>query len=403
MAVCPVQQEGGGSIPSPSLHLEFCSSADPRFVKIRREHYIESYSLEEQKCLSAKEREAKGLKFGDRGQQIHFLIWYRGELAGIISGGSAVKSLTIRDDFFQYDSAKRKEANKWINSLVDNTVYCLTNHEKGLFGRVLSLWEKACAVAWLDIYGVPVVGFETFIDPTKVTSGGSGLGYQSTGWTFLGISKGRAVAHPKHTGMNQVNGKSTRQYGETTPKHVFGKWARGFTQLVRADYASSWKASTPAEKAIAKQKSETRKRLLGATFEESSREAIRVNGQTRNLRADFLIWSIQRQLTPDTLKQPWRERAVGEHRTFGHCYVVTEALYHLWGKNRGFKPAVVQVPEMQSTHWFLRNVAGEVVDGTKEQFEMHGIRIPYENGKGCGFLTKEPSKRCQALLEKILS
>ena len=50
-------------------------------------------------------------------------------------------------------------------------------------------------------------------------------------------------------------------------------------------------------------------------------------------------------------------------------------------------------------HWYLKNkITGEIVDITADQFENP---VPYENGRGNGFLTKEPSKRAKRLIDKI--
>jgi len=113
-----------------------------------------------------------------------------------------------------------------------------------------------------------------------------------------------------------------------------------------------------------------------------------------------LIRHLQSALTPELLKPAWRTRAANEHLTFGHCYVVTEALYHLYGRSRGYEPRVVQVPELDTTHWWLQNAEGKVLDGTAEQFTTKGIEIPYARGRGSGFLTKEPSKRCKILIQR---
>ena len=49
------------------------------------------------------------------------------------------------------------------------------------------------------------------------------------------------------------------------------------------------------------------------------------------------------------------------------------------------------------THWFLKNNKGKVIDPTAEQF---ADSVPYDQGKGCGFLTREPSKRARELLRR---
>jgi hypothetical protein len=408
---------------TPALYLEFVSSGDPRFAQVRATHYIASLKPDEDKngraipnsgvVLTAKQRKQQGLKFGDRGQQVHFLIWYNGEIAGIISGGGAVKCTAARDKFFGVDNKEMRRKDRigrWMNGIVDNTVYCLTNHEKGLFGRVLSMWEKAITVVWQDIYGFPVYGFETFIEPDPTVGRGDGRGYIDTGWKFVGMTAGKAVGHPQGTGMNQIldeetgKKKSSRVYASTKPKGTFCKWRRGFTKVVEGEYASSWKGDTPEEKYIAKRKTGIRKLYLGKKLWTAG-DVVLVDGEMRQPWADFLIWQAQQALTLDLLKPEWREKAVGQHKTFGHCYTVTEFLYHQWGRTRGYKPQVVRVPEMDNTtHWYLKHPkTGHIVDGTKEQFEFKGIRIPYENGKGCGLQTKDPSQRCQDLMRRIAS
>lgn len=81
----------------------------------------------------------------------------------------------------------------------------------------------------------------------------------------------------------------------------------------------------------------------------------------------------------------------------GHCYVASEALYHVCGgKDSEFTPQVICMGE--GSHWFLRNKhTGEIVDITAGQFNEP---LDYSDARGCGFLTAEPSKRCQELIER---
>jgi len=77
----------------------------------------------------------------------------------------------------------------------------------------------------------------------------------------------------------------------------------------------------------------------------------------------------------------------------GHCYIASELIYHaLGGKEAGWTPNVLT--HENSTHWFLRHTDGTILDPTSDQFSTP---VPYEQGKGCGFLTKQPSKRCVTL------
>ncbi len=84
----------------------------------------------------------------------------------------------------------------------------------------------------------------------------------------------------------------------------------------------------------------------------------------------------------------------------GQCYVAAEAVYHLAGKREGWIPQVMPALGLSRgkyrTHWFLRR--GEsIVDPTEAQFR----RTPdYSRGRGCGFLTKRPSKRARSLMQR---
>lgn len=77
----------------------------------------------------------------------------------------------------------------------------------------------------------------------------------------------------------------------------------------------------------------------------------------------------------------------------GMCYVVSEWLYHrLGGKKAGWKPMVLDTGHKQK-HWFLQHCSGFILDATANQFDHP---LDYSKAKGCGFLTKKPSKRTQA-------
>ena len=80
-----------------------------------------------------------------------------------------------------------------------------------------------------------------------------------------------------------------------------------------------------------------------------------------------------------------------------HCYIAAEALYHhLGGKPAGITPMNVKVNG--DSHWFLRLEDGTFLDPTADQFPGP---IPYDRARGRGFLTKEPSKRTQILMERL--
>lgn len=118
----------------------------------------------------------------------------------------------------------------------------------------------------------------------------------------------------------------------------------------------------------------------------------------------------------------------------GFCYIASEAYYHLvGGPESQWRPAVIQCDsedekggKKPDTHWFLYNAQGHIdhwhtldklpedrvqgwpdadvtlyiLDLTADQFEKDVIS--YENFSLCGFLTKQPSKRAQVLMDWVL-
>lgn len=112
--------------------------------------------------------------------------------------------------------------------------------------------------------------------------------------------------------------------------------------------------------------------------------------------SDSLIDSVRENLSDDLLKPQFR----GQPFPVGHCYVAAEAIYHmLGGKESGLKPVHLKMPD-GVVHWWLETPDGEVIDPTHDQYDDP---IPYEEGRGGGFLTKEPSRRAQELMRRVQS
>lgn len=88
-----------------------------------------------------------------------------------------------------------------------------------------------------------------------------------------------------------------------------------------------------------------------------------------------------------------------------NCYRASEALYHaLGGKDAGLTP--MQIQHEGVSHWYLRWVvtpeAGSTqtyyIDPTSGQFDTP---VPYHEGRGCGFRTREPSEKALPLLRSL--
>lgn len=103
---------------------------------------------------------------------------------------------------------------------------------------------------------------------------------------------------------------------------------------------------------------------------------------------------IIKNLSADLLHPQFKN---SKSKVAGHCYVASEAYYHLLGgKDSGLKPMFLKVNNIP--HWFLKDSNNKIIDLTAKQFNC---QIPYENAVGKGFLTKNPSKRAQILIARI--
>lgn len=130
-----------------------------------------------------------------------------------------------------------------------------------------------------------------------------------------------------------------------------------------------------------------------------------MNENQKTLSISTVISKIRKNLTPDLLKGRWETSP--DDGASGHCYVATEALYWMVGKQLGFKPYVLShstCPELLDegeTHWFLMKDQNVILDATADQF--NGVAIPYHLGKANGMMNHPEggSQRAQVLIKKI--
>lgn len=99
-------------------------------------------------------------------------------------------------------------------------------------------------------------------------------------------------------------------------------------------------------------------------------------------------------LTDELRRGPWRG---SEDPLAGHCYVASEALYHLFGgPDSGWHPQFIRHEDQP--HWFLRHDTGVILDATATQFQT---AVHYNQSKGVGFLTRHPSQRARTVLQRL--
>jgi len=101
------------------------------------------------------------------------------------------------------------------------------------------------------------------------------------------------------------------------------------------------------------------------------------------------------RFSDDLRRRPYRG---AENPLAGHCYVASEVLYHLLGSGAaGWVPQHLRHEGVP--HWYLRNRrTGEILDPTAGQFRRPP---PHARGRGKGFLTRAPSRRARALIERM--
>lgn len=123
----------------------------------------------------------------------------------------------------------------------------------------------------------------------------------------------------------------------------------------------------------------------------------KLDKNTRRNPQDSMVDAVRGALSDDLRKPEYRG---AKNCMAGHCYVASEALYHLLGgKEAGWTPH--HISHEGGPHWFLKNRhSGKVLDATADQFETP---VPYRLGRGKGFLTAMPSKRASTVISRVLT
>lgn len=112
-----------------------------------------------------------------------------------------------------------------------------------------------------------------------------------------------------------------------------------------------------------------------------------------------MVYMVQSALSPSLLKKEYLDENA-KNPMFGHCYVASEAIYHLL-PNRKLRPYYGKDPR-GITHWWLLDERNNIrIDATADQYHSQGLEPPYEAGVRASFLTNEPSKRCRKVMKQV--
>lgn len=106
-----------------------------------------------------------------------------------------------------------------------------------------------------------------------------------------------------------------------------------------------------------------------------------------------LINKIVDNLSDDLLKKEYKTLP-DKNKFTGHCYVASEAYYYLSKEEL----QVFHIRHEDSVHWFLKDIDGNIIDITKNQFKTP---VPYKKARRGFFLTQFPSKRAVQLMNKV--
>ena len=113
-----------------------------------------------------------------------------------------------------------------------------------------------------------------------------------------------------------------------------------------------------------------------------------------------IVSVVQTALSPSLLKKEYLDENA-KNPMFGHCYVASEAIFHLLPKCK-LQPYYGK-DKRNITHWWLVDERHDIrIDATADQYYSQGLEPPYEAGVRASFLTNDPSKRCRKVMQHVL-
>ena len=138
------------------------------------------------------------------GRQCHYIVWLRGEVAGIVGANSPPINYKKFSAYFEGYTE-----DNWMN----NNVFNLVLHEKNLGTKVLKLFRQTVKQDYERKYNFPLVGLVTFVEPPR-----DGALYKADNWDYLGLTQGvtcrRSGDHAKWL---------NKEWGKGTQKHIFAR------------------------------------------------------------------------------------------------------------------------------------------------------------------------------------
>lgn len=193
------------------VRLELVRRSNPLYQQFRSRHYIPDRGLV--------------------GQQLQYLVFYDGEVVGVIGGSSSVFTSQARDEYWGF-SVDRDIKTKQLNSVINNNIFRLEYPAPNLATIVLKMWREQIKKDWEKLYGVQVAGFETFVVEERLWNGKTRNGscYRADNWELIGITKGY--------GDTNVRGREHNNKTLKAKKLIYCRRIAG--RELCTDYSTSW-------------------------------------------------------------------------------------------------------------------------------------------------------------------
>jgi len=166
------------------------------------------------------------------GRNICYAIFYNNNYYGHIIGGSSVKHLNGRDNYF---SLNKMNKNILLQSIINNIFYNINKingkyPKRNFTTKVLQSFINKITVDWELKYGDKVIGFETLVElPRK------GELYLKDKWVHVGTTKGFTCKREGGKGTDSWSGKRVWDTKNLKPKIVLCK-----------KFHKNWETSSPS-------------------------------------------------------------------------------------------------------------------------------------------------------------
>jgi len=258
----------------------------------------------------------------------------------------------------------------------------------------IALKSHQSQVSQIMMYAIKMVkkqspNLKLLVSLADSTQGHEGKIYQATNWVYVGRSSSMTQYYFRGKWRND---SPLMRYLQKHPEEK--------KRLPKRKIPGKHKYLMPLDKKIRKQIAPL-SQPYPTSGDSTGEGAPPEQEQFSGVKREGLIELVRKNLTPGLLKPQFREQNK-KNPMYGHCYVATEAMFHLLGGKDGYFAPCCGKDSEGIVHWWLQDKrSGAIVDITADQYYSVGKKPPYFKGKRKGFLTKVPSKRAKILIERV--